>query len=176
MIRLVLTDLDNTLIPTGAPHASARALAGIHAMLDAGLWFGPVSGRVPAAMRWMFDGDAACYQTGEPELGWRHLHDVAAVSARGAGCGPGVGTCDLNYDFACYSNIDFADSTAGFIRTVAEGVFGIVAGKEIRPSFPASWDEAEIKSPYISYRWTRKGGERRNRALRPTQTEHQMHT
>ncbi len=64
MIRLVLTDLDNTLIPTGAPHASEHALAGIHAMLDAGLWFGPVSGRVPAAMRWMFDGDEACYQTG----------------------------------------------------------------------------------------------------------------
>ena len=100
----------------------------------------------------------ACYQTGEPELGWRHLHDVAAISARGTGGGPGVVTCDLNFDFACYSNIDFADSTAGFIRTVAEGVFGIVAGKEIRPSFPASWDEAEIKSPYISYRWTRKGG------------------
>ena len=100
----------------------------------------------------------ACYQTGEPELGWRHLHDVAAVSARGAGSGPGVGTCDLNYDFACYSNIDFADNAAGFIRTVAEGVFGIVDGREIRPSFPASWNEAEIKSPYISYRWTRTGG------------------
>lgn len=100
----------------------------------------------------------ACYQTGEPELGWRHLHDVAAVSARGAGCGPGVGTCDLNYDFACYGNIDFADCAAGFIRTVAEGVFGIIDGRAIRPSFPASWNEAEIKSPYVSYRWTRKDG------------------
>ena len=100
----------------------------------------------------------ACYQAGEPELGWRHLHDVAAVSARGAGCGPGVGTCDLNYDFACYSNIDFADNAAGFLRAVAEGVFGIVDGREIRPSFPASWNEAEIKSPYVSYRWTRTGG------------------
>ena len=53
MIRLALTDLDNTLIPLGAPHASARAIRAVHAMLDAGLWFGPVSGRVPAAMRWM---------------------------------------------------------------------------------------------------------------------------
>ena len=100
----------------------------------------------------------ACYQVGEPELGWRHLRDVAAISARGAGCGPGVGTCDLNFDFACYGNIDFADVAAGFLRTVAEGVFGLVDGKEIRPSFPASWNEAEIKSPYISYRWTREGG------------------
>lgn len=64
MIKLALTDLDNTLIPMGAPHASMRAIAAIHAMLDAGLHFGPVSGRVPAAMRWMFGGDEACSRTG----------------------------------------------------------------------------------------------------------------
>ena len=64
MIKLALTDLDNTLIPMGAPHASVRAIAAIHAMLDAGLHFGPVSGRVPAAMRWMFGGDEACSKTG----------------------------------------------------------------------------------------------------------------
>ena len=64
MIKLALTDLDNTLIPTGAPHASLHAIAAIHAMLDAGLYFGPVSGRVPAAMRWMFGGDETCSRTG----------------------------------------------------------------------------------------------------------------
>ena len=64
MIKLALTDLDNTLIPLGAPHASMHAIAAIHAMLDAGLHFGPVSGRVPAAMRWMFGGDEACSATG----------------------------------------------------------------------------------------------------------------
>jgi len=64
MIKLALTDLDNTLIPMGAPHASMRAITAIHAMLDAGLHFGPVSGRVPAAMRWMFGGDEACSKTG----------------------------------------------------------------------------------------------------------------
>lgn len=64
MIKLALTDLDNTLIPLGAPHASMRAIAAIHAVLDAGLHFGPVSGRVPAAMRWMFGGDEACSATG----------------------------------------------------------------------------------------------------------------
>ncbi len=63
MIKLALTDLDNTLIPMGAPHASVRAIAAIHAMLNAGLHFGPVSGRVPAAMRWMFGGDEACSKT-----------------------------------------------------------------------------------------------------------------
>lgn len=64
MIKLVLTDLDNTLIPAGAPHASMHAIAAIHAVLNAGLRFGPVSGRVPAAMRWMFGGDTVCSKTG----------------------------------------------------------------------------------------------------------------
>lgn len=64
MIKLALTDLDDTLIPVGAPRASDRALAAIHAMLDAGLHFGPVSGRIPSAMGWMFGGDEACFATG----------------------------------------------------------------------------------------------------------------
>lgn len=64
MIKLALTDLDDTLIPVGAPRASDHAIAGIHAMIDAGLRFGPVSGRIPTAMGWMFGGDAACYATG----------------------------------------------------------------------------------------------------------------
>lgn len=64
MIRLALTDLDDTLIAFGRPRASDRALAAIHGMLDAGLHFGPVSGRLPAAMGWMFGGDEACCATG----------------------------------------------------------------------------------------------------------------
>ena len=64
MIKLVLTDLDDTLIKNGLPRATDHALAGIHAMLDAGLHFGPVSGRIPSAMGWMFNHDAACYATG----------------------------------------------------------------------------------------------------------------
>lgn len=64
MIRLALTDLDDTLIAVGAPRASDAALAAIHAMLDQGLHFGPVSGRIPSAMGWMFAGDEACYATG----------------------------------------------------------------------------------------------------------------
>lgn len=64
MIKLILTDLDDTLIPAGAPRASDRALAAIHGLLEAGLHFGPVSGRVPSAMGWMFGGDRACFATG----------------------------------------------------------------------------------------------------------------
>ena len=64
MIKLVLTDIDDTLIPYGAPYASERTRRAIHGFLDEGLHFGPVSGRVPSAMGWMFGGDERCFLTG----------------------------------------------------------------------------------------------------------------
>lgn len=64
MIKLVLTDLDDTLICHGLPRATDHAIAGIQAMVNAGLHFGPVSGRIPNDMEWMFDGHQECYATG----------------------------------------------------------------------------------------------------------------
>ncbi|MBQ6394922.1 MAG: HAD family phosphatase [Atopobiaceae bacterium] len=64
MIKLALTDLDNTLIAFGNERTSERGIEAFHAMMDAGLHVGPVTGRVPAAMRWMFRGDEACARTG----------------------------------------------------------------------------------------------------------------
>ena len=64
MIKLVLTDLDDTLICNGLPRATDHAIAGVRAMVDAGLHFGPVSGRIPRDMEWMFDGHEECYATG----------------------------------------------------------------------------------------------------------------
>lgn len=64
MIKLVLTDLDDTLIRNGLPCATDHAIAGIQAMVKAGLHFGPVSGRIPNDMGWMFDGHEECYATG----------------------------------------------------------------------------------------------------------------
>lgn len=64
MIKLALTDLDDTLIRNGLPCATDRAIAGIDAMLAEGLHFGPVSGRIPNDMDWMFAGHSECYATG----------------------------------------------------------------------------------------------------------------
>ena len=70
MIKLVLTDLDNTLIPHKPDepfHAAAisdEGIAAIHALLDAGAHFGPVTGRDPSSMAETFRGDAAAYATG----------------------------------------------------------------------------------------------------------------
>lgn len=63
MIKLALTDLDNTLISLDG-RASDYSLQAIHTALDNGVRVGPVSGRVPAAMRWMLGGDERCYATG----------------------------------------------------------------------------------------------------------------
>lgn len=64
MIKLVLTDLDDTLIPFGASGVSDFARAAIHELLDAGVRFGPVTGRPHHSMSWMFGSDPACYATG----------------------------------------------------------------------------------------------------------------
>ncbi|NMF26164.1 HAD family phosphatase [Olsenella umbonata] len=64
MVKLVMTDLDDTLIPFGFDHASLKAISAIHALVNAGIHFGPVTGRMPASMKWMFQGDEVCYRTG----------------------------------------------------------------------------------------------------------------
>lgn len=70
MIRLVLTDLDNTLIPHrpgeafGEATISDAGLAAIRALMDAGAHFGPVTGRAPASMAETFRGAAYAYATG----------------------------------------------------------------------------------------------------------------
>ena len=64
MIKLVLSDLDDTLIPFGAPRASARTLRDIRALQATGVHFAPVTGRVPAAMSWMLGDDETYYATG----------------------------------------------------------------------------------------------------------------
>lgn len=64
MIKLALTDMDDTLVAAGHDGASDHAIDAIHAMQTAGLHFGPVSGRQPGAMGWMFGGRAECFSTG----------------------------------------------------------------------------------------------------------------
>ncbi len=64
MIKLVLTDLDDTLIAHKFPRATDHAIEGMQAMIAAGLHVGPVSGRIPNDMGWMFDNHQECYATG----------------------------------------------------------------------------------------------------------------
>src|SRR5262249_16205186 len=57
---------------------------------------------------------------------------------------------------------DFADGIGMAARTLTEGLFGIqpdALSKQliIKPGFPSSWDHASIKTPDISFEFSRTG-------------------
>lgn len=81
MIKLVMTDLDDTLIShdAGQENASPRALDAIRELLDAGVHFGPVSGRTPSSMEGMFCGYEPAYATGAFSNGQIVLLDGSVI-------------------------------------------------------------------------------------------------
>ena len=80
------------------------------------------------------------------------------------------GLCPANfgqisyYDAArgeCYR--DFGDCIGISARTIIQGLFGIIPQALdgrciIRPGFPSEWDSVAIRTPYLSYKYTRKEG------------------
>ena len=64
MIKLVLCDMDGTLVPFGADGVSTRSLRAIHTLMDAGIRFGPSSGRELSDLVRFFRGDLDCLKTG----------------------------------------------------------------------------------------------------------------
>lgn len=64
MIKLILSDMDNTLVPFGARRVSQRAVDAIREVLDAGVRFGPDTGRDYVELMRFFDGDETCFMTG----------------------------------------------------------------------------------------------------------------
>lgn len=64
MIKLCLSDMDNTLIPFGAGRASQRTIDAIHNLQEQGVDFAPASGRDRGELQAFFGGDASCYNMG----------------------------------------------------------------------------------------------------------------
>ena len=64
MIKLVLSDMDNTLIPMGNASVGERTVAAIHELMDAGVRFGPATGRDYFELLRFFGMDDSCLQTG----------------------------------------------------------------------------------------------------------------
>ena len=62
-IKLILSDIDGTLLPYGQHVLSRRTLEAFHAALDAGIRVGPASGRGISHVVPTFGGDAACVAT-----------------------------------------------------------------------------------------------------------------
>ena len=69
-----------------------------------------------------------------------------------------------HYDAArgeCYR--DFGDVIGISSRTLIQGLFGIIPNALygeciIRPGFPSKWDKAQIRTPYLEYKYTRENG------------------
>lgn len=62
-VKLILTDIDGTVLPRGRSRVSERTVAAFHAALDAGIFVGPASGRGYSWIPGFFGGDEACCAT-----------------------------------------------------------------------------------------------------------------
>lgn len=62
-VKLILADIDRTILPEGERSVSARTVAAFHAARDAGIHVGPASGRGHAWMPSLFGGDERCCET-----------------------------------------------------------------------------------------------------------------
>lgn len=62
-IKLILTDIDGTILPYGKKAVSERAIAAFHAAQDAGIHVGPATGRGYTWVPPFFGDDPACVAT-----------------------------------------------------------------------------------------------------------------
>lgn len=62
-IKLILSDIDGTMLPYGQRVVSPRVIAAFHAAMDAGIHIGPASGRGISHVVPTFAGDDACVAT-----------------------------------------------------------------------------------------------------------------
>ncbi len=82
MIKLVLSDMDNTLIPFGRERVSQRTIDAIHACQEQGVDFGPATGRDRAELAGFFGGDRSCYNTAVCVNGQKVYYLRSLVSER----------------------------------------------------------------------------------------------
>ena len=62
-MKLILTDIDGTILPFGGDVVSDRTIEAFHAALDAGIHIGPASGRALAGVMPAFGGNERCTRT-----------------------------------------------------------------------------------------------------------------
>lgn len=78
-MKLILTDIDGTILPWRATQVSARTRAAFHAALDAGDVVGVSSGRGIDWIPPFFGGDEACVATAIATNGMQIYHDGVCV-------------------------------------------------------------------------------------------------
>ena len=73
-MRLILTDIDGTILPWGKNEVSERTVEAFQSALDAGCVVGPASGRGYSWIPRFFGGDAACCATALATNGMQVYH------------------------------------------------------------------------------------------------------
>ena len=105
----------------------------------------------------------ACFEAGRSVEGYRLLMGNV-MDQMYYGQSPANFGQISHYDAArgeCYR--DFGDCIGIASRSLVQGLFGIVPQALdgrciIRPGFPGEWDSVSVKTPYLEYKYTRKGG------------------
>ena len=97
MVKLVLTDMDNTLVAYEIP-ASQRAIEGVHKLLDKGVLFGPASGRDYDSVLISFRGDTDCVKTALFSNGKRIFVDGTLMNQTGVDRDSMVKMAEMVYD------------------------------------------------------------------------------
>ena len=82
-VKLILTDIDGTILPYGSSVVSDRTIAAFHAAIDAGIVTGPSSGRFHSWIPAFFGGDEACCATAITANGLQVYHEGEMVLERG---------------------------------------------------------------------------------------------
>ncbi len=81
--KLILTDIDGTILPWGEKVVSARTRAAFHQAMEAGIAVGPASGRFYSWIPRFFDNDQACCSTAIATNGLQVYHQGQMVLERG---------------------------------------------------------------------------------------------
>ena len=81
-IKLILSDIDDTIMPRGAARVSDRTRAAFHTAREAGIVVGPASGRGFAQISPFFSGDTACFSTCIATNGLEVYHGGARIAAQ----------------------------------------------------------------------------------------------
>lgn len=151
VIRLALSDMDNTLVPFGKPYVSTRTLKAIHAVQDAGIEFGPVTGRDYFELFRFFQGDIQGFQTGVMSSGKKVYVDGLCVYERDIDYEAFVRLNDCVKEFDGLFCVGFpADTSIENPVWIVDDNHDEVAPFERKFGFKANFVEKLPQIPYIA--------------------------
>ena len=134
--RLILSDMDSTILPKGAKTVSARTHEAFRKALSVGIPIGPSSGRARSWIAPMFSGDEACCATAVTTNGLEIYLEGTCIHHEYFGHEALTGLLDvLEYHPGC-GFLCFEDRKPYIVRGTRE---------ELSESFPAYAEAAEMR-------------------------------